>query len=342
MILTKEFLETNPLFIAEVGQNHQGDLECIFEYIKTFALAGANAIKFQKRDNRFLFDSSKYDAPYDHENAFGSTYGQHREFLELKPEWLPEIKAACEAENVLFMCTPFDEPSLELLIKNGVDILKVASFDLGNIPLLDKMASTGKPIVMSIGGGRAHQIEASINALEQASEKAILHCVSEYPCPPERLGLDNIETLISLYPDIPIGLSDHFNGTLSGPLGYMKGARIFEKHVTLNRAWKGTDHSFALEYTGFRKFVRDIQRVPLMNTPKNTSNLGREAVFKKLGKSIVANVQIKEGETINLSNITGRIIGTEGVPVRQSADMIGKKTSRAFKKYEPIFFDDLV
>ena len=193
MKLNKENLEKTPLFIAEVGQNHQGSIDYIFEYIRIFSLAGANVIKFQKRDNRFLFDSAKYNAPYDHENAFGLTYGEHREHLELKAEWLPEIKEACKAANVLFMCTPFDEHSLELLVKHDVDILKVASFDLGNIPLLDKMASTGKPVVMSVGGGQAHQIKTSITALERVQEKVILHCVSEYPCPPERLGLNNIE-----------------------------------------------------------------------------------------------------------------------------------------------------
>ena len=122
----------------------------------------------------------------------------------------------------------------------------------------------------------------------------------------------------------------------------MKGARIFEKHVTLNRAWKGTDHSFALEYTGFRKICQGYTKSAFDEYTKEYLQFRQRGCIQKLGKSIVANVQIKEGETINLSNITGRIIGTEGVPVRQSADMIGKKTSRAFKKYEPIFFDDLV
>ena len=341
MEITKEFLEKSPLYIAEVGQNHQGSLDYILEYIDVFSRAGANAIKFQKRDNKFLFDETKLQEPYDHENSFGSTYGQHREHLELKTDWLGKIKDACTRNNVLFMCTAFDEQSLEILLEYEVDILKVASFDLGNIPLLKKVAASNKPVIFSTGGGNFDHIDASIQALEDANQIGVLHCVSQYPCPPEILGLNGICDLIARYPDIPVGLSDHFSGTLSGPIGYMKGARIFEKHVTLNRAWKGTDHSFALEANGFKNFVRDIKRVPLMEPVQHSQNVGMEPVFKKLGKSIVARKTIEKSQIIDETNIIGRIISGNGVAIRQASVFLGRKVNRKIIKNEPILLNDI-
>lgn len=335
-------LRDNPFVIAEVGQNHQGDLDIAREYIRIFAFEGADAIKFQTRNNRFLFSQDAYEAPYASENAFAETYGAHREKLELKPEWLPILKEDCIKHGVKFMSTPFDEPSLELLQQIDVDILKIASFDLGNLPLIHRIASLGKPVVMSVGGGKIDQIRSSVDVLlNHHDEVAILHCVSEYPCEYNRLGLDNIEVLIKEFPECTIGSSDHFNGTLSGPVAYLKGARVFEKHVTLNRAWKGTDHSFALEPEGFRKFVRDIKRVRHMMPPKPADDLGNERVFKKLGKSLIAYVDIQAGQKITLENLSGRIFNTQYIPVRESNQVIGSIAKRNIAKDEPIHYSDL-
>jgi len=328
--------------IAEVGQNHQGDLEKAREYIRIFAFEGADAIKFQTRNNRYLFSEDAYEASYESENAFAETYGAHREKLELKPEWLPILKADCVKHGVKFMSTPFDEPSLQLLQDIDVDILKVASFDLGNLPFIHRIASLGKPVVMSVGGGRIEQIRSSVDVmLNHHDEVAILHCVSEYPCEYNRLGLDNIELLIKEFPQCAIGSSDHFNGTLSGPVAYLKGARVFEKHVTLNRAWKGTDHSFALEPEGFRKFVRDIKRVRHMMPPKPADDLGNERVFKKLGKSLVAYRDIKMGETLTLENLSGKIFKTQFIPVRESNQVIGSVAKRDIAQGEAIHYSDI-
>lgn len=331
-----------PFIIAEVGQNHQGSLETAREYIRTYAMAGADAIKFQTRDNKYLFSTDAYEADYASENAFAPTYGAHREQLELNPEWLPLLKEDCQKFGVKFMSTPFDEPSLELLCQVGVDILKIASFDLGNLPFIDKIARTGLPVAMSVGGGNGEQIRSSVDILlEHNEEVAVLHCVSEYPCEYNRLGLNMIEQLIKEFPRCIIGSSDHFNGTLSGPIAYMKGARVFEKHVTLNRAWKGTDHSFSLEPEGFRKFARDIRRVRHMMAPKPAAELGNETVFQKLGKSIVAARDIRCGEIFTLDALSGRIFKHKYVPVRQANRVIGRKARRDISKGEPIQFADL-
>jgi len=336
------FDKNTPFIIAEVGQNHQGDLDKAREFIRIFAFEGADAVKFQTRNNRYLFSKDAYEAPYSSENAFAPTYGAHRESLELKQEWLPILKNDCIKYGVKFMSTPFDEPSLDLLDKIDVDILKLASFDLGNLPFIHRVAKLGKPVVMSVGGGNLDQIRSSVEALlEHHDEVAILHCVSEYPCEFNRLGLDNIEILAKEFPGCLVGSSDHFNGTLSGPIAYLKGARVFEKHVTLNRAWKGTDHSFALEPDGFRKFVRDIKRVKDMLPAKPMSDLGKENVFKKLGKSLVAYVDISEGDVITPEMLSGKIYGEQYIPVRESNLVIGKIARRSIACGELIRYSDI-
>ncbi len=337
-----EELNDEPIVIAEVGQNHQGELNLAREYIKIFAMAGANAVKFQTRNNKYLFSKEAYEAPYESENAFDDVYGLHREKLELKPEWLPILKEDCEKYGVKFMSTPFDEPSLDLIDQIGVDIIKIASFDLGNLPFIDRIAKKGRPVVISVGGGKIDQIRASVNLLiDQGVEVAVLHCVSEYPCEFDRLGLSSIQNLMKEFPRCAVGSSDHFNGTLSGPIAYLNGARVFEKHVTLNRSWKGTDHSFALEPEGFRKFVRDIKRTPKMLQPKPADDLGNERVFKKLGKSLIAFEDIAAGQTITLNMLSGKIFSKQFIPVRESNMVIGKIAKRSIKKGEHIEYSNL-
>lgn len=336
------FTTEEPFIIAEVGQNHQGDLDKAREYIRVFSYEGANAIKFQTRDNKFLFSDDAYNSPYTSENAFAGKYGEHRDKLELSFEELKILKDDCRKFGVKFMSTPFDEPSLNLLKEIDVDLLKIASFDLGNLAFLKRLGELNKPVVMSIGGGKLDQVIKSVEVLkEKVSQIAVLHCVSEYPCEYDRLGLENINNLKKEFPDCVIGSSDHFNGILSGPIAYMMGARVFEKHVTLNRGWKGTDHSFALEPMGFRKFVRDIKRVKHMLPLKDSSDLGKEKVFQKLGKSVIAYKEIKSGEFFSLENLSGKIFKETHIPVRDSYKLIGKKAARNISQYEAIMLEDI-
>jgi sialic acid synthase len=334
--------EEKPYIIAEVGQNHQGNLDTAIEFIQIFAKEGADAVKFQTRNNKALFSKDAYEKPYDSENAFAESYGAHRELLELNLEWLPILKEECRKNNVAFMSTPFDEPSLDVLCDIDIDIIKIASFDLGNLPFINKIGATKKPVVLSVGGGHAHHINDSVKTLlAHHDDIAVLHCVSEYPCEFDRLGLSNITNLINDFPECTIGSSDHFNGILSGPVAYMKGARVFEKHVTLNRAWRGTDHSFALEPNGFNHFVRDLKRTPQMMNVKPKDDLGKEYVFQKLGKSIVAYSDIQKDEELSLDNLSGVIFNEHHIPVRDSGKVIGMKSNKLIKKGDPIDYKDL-
>lgn len=328
-----------PYFIAEVGQNHQGDVRLALEYVDRFQAAGASAVKFQKRDNRYLFSEDSYAAPYTSENAFGATYGEHREALELTTAEMARVREHCADRGVDFICTPFDPPSLSDLIDIGVDALKVASFDLGNISLLQLMGETAVPVVISTGGGMPRHLDVSIETLRKFhSDIAVLHCVSKYPCEADDLGLLAIPALRERFPDLTIGLSDHFNGILSGPLAASLGALVFEKHVTLNRAWKGTDHSFALEAEGFRKFVRDTLRTREMIQDPKASD-GREPVFQKLGKSIVAARDLGVGHTLSPDSIRGLILQNNAIPIRESFWLIGRTLVKGLKAGEPLSWE---
>ncbi len=335
-------LGKTPLVIAEVGQNHQGSLKIAKDYVREFSKSGADIIKFQARDNRKLFSKGAYNKNYDSENSFGRTYGQHREKLELSYKDLKELKKECKKKNLFFMVTPFDENSLKLVSKLNVDIIKIASFDLGNLPFINLISKQKKTVAISTGGGNSKEIEESIKLLLNKKNKIILlHCVSEYPCPYNHLGLENIKLLKKKFPRCIVGLSDHFNGILSGPIAYLQGARVFEKHVTLNRAWKGTDHSFALEPEGFRKFTRDIHRVGRMLKSKKQNLIGKEAVFVKLGKSLVTTKDLRAGEKIKLENLSGKIFEKNLIMVRHSYKIIGRKIKKPIKKGEPILFKNL-
>jgi N-acetylneuraminate synthase/sialic acid synthase len=341
-MLKKKELEVKPLIIAEVGQNHQGNLKLAKEYIEVFSKLGANAVKFQTRDNKTLFSEKAYNKTYDSENSFGETYGKHREKLEFNKKKLKELKNVCKEYKVKFISTPFDENSLDLLVDIGVDILKIASFDLGNLPLIEKIAKTKIPTILSTGGGNINQIKKSVNILSKYnSEISILHCVSEYPCAYDRLSLGKIKTLKKIFPKYNIGLSDHFNGILSGPLAYIMGARVFEKHVTMNRSWKGTDHKFSMEPEGFRKFARDISRVPEMLKITNQKSLGKEEVFKRLGKSVIASKDLKINHQININDLSGKIFDIQYTPIRDTYKIIKKKLKRNIKKGEVILLTDI-
>jgi len=325
----------SPYIIAEVGQNHQGDLQLAKKFIEVFSSLGASAVKFQIRDNKRLFDKSRYNLVYDSPNSFGVTYGEHREFLEFSKSELYELKTYAEEHSVDFCCTPFDLPSLDKLIELDVKYLKVASFDLGNLPFLSRIGQSKRNVIISTGGGDLEIISRSLTYLDCGQPIALLHCTSEYPCPAEKVDLEMLRTLLEEYPQYTIGLSDHYNGTLTGPLGFLFGARVFEKHVTFDRSQKGSDHKFSLEPDGFKRFVRDIYRAEQMCNTANRSHRGNEPVFQRLGKSCVAAKSLPEGHSICLDDIDGIVFDKQYIPIRNSSALIGMTLRQYIEAGQP-------
>jgi sialic acid synthase len=311
--------------IAEIGHNHQGSVEqakLLFDEAKR---CGADAVKLQKRDNRALYTRDFFYKPYENENSFGPTYGEHREALEFdKPEY-EELYAYAREVGITLFATAFDFQSVDFLADLEVPAYKVASGDLTNTPLLRYVAEVGKPMVISTGAAtlddvrRAHEVVVDVNP-----EVAILQCTAGYPAAFEELDLRVIETYRDLFPNSVIGLSSHDNGIAMAVAAYVLGARIIEKHFTLNRAMKGTDHRFSLEPQGLRKMVRDLRRLrtALGDGTKNMYPSESDAAVK-MGKKLAAATDLPAGHTLRREDIALKSPG-DGLPPYELDRFVGR------------------
>jgi len=276
--------------IAEIGNNHQGSLETCKELFRAAKDAGAQSVKLQKRDNKSLYTQAFYHSPYNSENAYGSTYGTHREALEFGQSEYIELQAYAKELGLIFFATAFDFVSADFLAALDVPCYKMASGDLTNLPLLRYVAKLGKPMIVSTGAATMEEVQRAHDAIVAINPQlALLQCTATYPSSFHQLDLNVIQTYRKAFSDTVIGLSGHDSGIAIAPAAYVLGARVVEKHFTLNRALKGTDHAFSLEPQGLRKMVRDLQRVrvALGNGEKNFYPEEASARMK-MGKKIVA------------------------------------------------------
>jgi N-acetylneuraminate synthase/sialic acid synthase len=329
--------------IAEIGNNHQGDVEKAKALVHAAKECGVDAVKFQKRDNRTLYTRAYYDAPYDNEQSYGATYGEHREFLELaKSDWF-ELSRYAREEGVAFVSAAFDEPSADLMADLDVDAFKFASGDLLNVPFLRYVADKGKPMFLSTGGGTLEDIDRAVDAiLARNDQLSVLHCTAAYPAEVEDLNLSVITALRERYPDLVIGLSDHHNGIAMAPVAFMLGARVFEKHFTLNHAWKGTDHAYSLMPDGMRRFVRDLHRVPLaLGDGVKRKLASEERPLEKMGKKLVAARELPEGHVLASGDLLAKSPADEGLPPYELDALLGGKLRRALATDEAVLAEDV-
>ncbi len=315
------------LVIAEIGHNHQGNLDTAREMFKTAKACGADAVKLQKRDNRKLYTAAAYQKPYDNPNSYGDTYGAHREFLEFEASEYAELKACAQELDLLLFATAFDFDSADFLAQMDLPAFKVASGDLKNIPLLKHIAAFQKPIILSTGGGTMDDIRRAHDAIMPINPQlCILQCTAGYPAAFEELNLRVITTLRERFPHTVIGLSSHDNGIAMALAAYMLGARVVEKHFTLNHTWKGTDHAFSLEPEGLRKMVRDLRRVhaALGDGVKRVYPSEIEPMVK-MGKKIVAARNLPAGHAIRREDLAIKCPG-DGLPPYEIDKVIGRTT----------------
>ncbi len=329
--------------IAEIGNNHQGDMEKAKALIKAAYDAGADAVKFQKRDNEALFTKNLYHAPYDNPNSYGSTYGEHRNFLELNIDQFKDLQAFSNQLGITFFATPFDFPSSSQLAEMDLPVYKMASADLRNIPFLKHVASFGKPIIISTGGATLEDVERAYDAIMPINKQlCILQCTAAYPCEFEDLNLRVIETYREQFPDVVIGLSSHANGIAMGPVAYMLGARVIEKHFTVNRAWKGTDQCFSLEKTGLEKLVRDLKRTRVALGDGTKRMLECESKpMHKMRKKIVVTRDLPAGHVLCPDDICFKCPG-DGLSPYEINDVLGRKLSKSLQMDEKVEYEILV
>ena len=328
--------------IAEIGHNHQGDLEKAKQLFQVAKECGVDAVKLQKRDNKTLYTKEMYDKPYEHENSFGSTYGAHREFLEFGREEYVELQKYARELGVTMFATVFDFKSADFLADLDMPAYKIASGDLKSIPFLKYVAKIGKPMLVSSGGAsledaqRAYDVIMPINA-----QLCLLQCTSSYPATHEELNLRVIETYRQQFPDIMIGLSDHENGIAMAVAAYVLGARVVEQHFTLNHTWKGTDHAFSLEPIGMRKLVRDLRHVRLaLGDGVKRIYPSEVSPITKLSKKLVAARDLPAGHRLTEADIAIKSPG-DGLPPCEIDNVIGKVLKRALVEDGNIAFDAL-
>ncbi len=328
--------------IAEIGHNHQGKLETAREMFRVAKECGADAVKLQKRNNRELFTKEGYNRPYDNPNSYGKTYGEHREFLEFGWIEYKELMNYAEEIGITMFSTAFDFSSADFLAKLDIPAFKIASGDLKNIPLLTHIAEFQKPIILSTGGGTMEDVNRAYDAIMPINQQlCILQCTAGYPAEFEELNLSVITTFRERFPNLTIGLSSHDNGIAMAVAAYMLGARVIEKHFTLNHTWKGTDHAFSLEPIGFRKMVRDLNRLKMAigNGVKQVYDSEINPIVK-MGKKLVAARDLPADYAIRREDIALKSPG-DGLPPYELDKVIGRVTRRALKEDEDISFENL-
>lgn len=339
--------------IGEIGQNHNGSVDIAKLIVESLSwpiedklfdlkLKNFNAIKLTKRDLKHELSKSQMESIYDSPNSFGKTYGEHRKFLELDDEQHFEVYKYAKLKGFDFIETLCSPNCLSLLRLFKPDKLKVASRDLTNLPLLEALSETKIPIILSTGMSDKSELDSALNIiLKQHSNISILHCVSEYPTNPKNLNLLTIPYLIKNYPENVIGFSDHTIGISSALAAFTLGAKIIEKHVTIDRRMKGTDQNGSLAIEGTRKFVRDLR---LLEYSFGTEDIFCSDSVKeskiKLERSIATKKKIHRGEIIKIEDLTLLSPGS-GLKWNQKDLLIGKIAKRDIDFNEIIFQKDV-
>ena len=310
--------------IAEIGQNHNGSIDLAKQLIDMSKRCGADAVKFQKRDIPSELTKEAFNRIYDNRNSFGATYGEHRMFLELSEEEHKELKEYADNIGITYFCTPCDIPSIELLERIGCPFYKVASRDLTNIPLLEKLGTLGKPVIISTGMASIEDIDNALKALRLPRNMLIImQCTSEYPCAIENVNLRVMDSLREKY-KVNIGLSDHTSGVIVSASASAIGATVIEKHVTLDRTMKGTDQPGSLEESGLKKLVEYIRATELaMGTSKKEVNPATEAAKIKLARSLTTLVEIKAGTILEEKHLCLKSPG-DGIKWMERDLVLGK------------------
>lgn len=249
-------------FIAEIGQNHQGSLDIAKQMVDNLKGSGVSAIKTAKRDIDVCLTEEQKNMLYDNPNSFGRTYYEHRKALELSKEEFEELKNYIEKNDFDFIPSFTDENSLNFLNDIGVRFFKIASQRLTDEYLLKKTTQLKKSLVISTGMSEMEEVEKAIDICKD-NEKYLLQCTSSYPCDEKDINLNVLKTYQEKFSHLVngFGFSGHHNGIAPDLAAYMMGADIIERHYTLHRHWKGSDHAASLELNGIEYILKYIKQM---------------------------------------------------------------------------------
>lgn len=300
--------DSNKIFIiAEAGDNHNGDINLALKLVDKAVEAGADCVKFQTFITENVISRFAKKADYQIEST-GENESQYEmvKKLELSFEQFRLIKNYCDEKHILFLSTPFDLDSIDFLEEINIPFWKIPSGEITNLPYLEKIAKTGKEIILSTGMSTMGEIEKALSVLKQygAKKVTLLHCNTEYPTPFEDVNLRAMDTMAKAF-DVPVGYSDHTTGIEVPIAAAALGASVIEKHFTLDKNMEGPDHKASLEPTELKQMIASIRNIEnaLGNTIKGPSPSERKNI-PIARKSIVAKCSIKKGELLTEDNLT--------------------------------------
>lgn len=327
------------LIIAEIGMTHDGSLGQALELTKAAANAGADAVKYQLHISEAETIKNAPQPPYFKAEPRYEFFERTAFSIE---QW-QLIKKQCEECNVKFIVSPFSIEAVKLLEDIGVDAIKIPSGEITNIPYLEYVSETKYPVIISSGMSSWEELHECIAIFQKRNcNIAILQCTSEYPCPPEAVGLNIIDELKDKYPHIAIGLSDHSTGIWAAIAAWMKGATIIEKHFTLSKLMYGPDAKMSMEPEEMKLLCDSIKNLQkALENPVNKSCVKQLDEMKKIfQKSIVAVQNIKKGTVVTEDMIGYKKPGT-GLETKYYKEIIGKKVIRDLKYDEIINKGDI-
>lgn len=318
--------EGEPMFvIAEIGINHNGDVEIAKKLIDAAADAGADAVKFQKRTTEEILTKEGLNKAYTSPHAFAPTYGEHRNKLEFNEAQYRELKKYAAKKNILFFASVWDHTSADFLEQLDIDAYKIPSADLINIPLLEHVAKKGRPILLSSGMNTLEEIDDAMRAVLKHNHRVVLfHCLSLYPSPEDKINLKFMEVLKNRFHPLPIGYSGHEIDLLPTLAAVAQGAHIIERHLTLDKTMKGSDHSGSLEPHQLKELIDMIKRIEKIN------GIAEKVIYdeliplrEKLAKSIATKVAIPAGTVITRDMLTIKGPG-HGIAPGKLDEMVGR------------------
>jgi len=333
-----------PYIIAEIGSNHNGDMELCRRLIDAAAQAGAHAVKFQSWSEKSLIAREEYDrnTVYDDKKKHFGTLREMVKAYQFTPDQHREAHAYCKKKGIVFCSTPFSDEEVDLLESLDVPFFKIASMDLVNTPFLRYVARKKRPLVISTGMATLAEIEQAVTAVREEgnSQIVLLHCISIYPPEYDTIHLRNMDTLRRAF-NVPVGFSDHSLGTAIPLAAIALEACIIEKHFTLDKDMPGWDHAISADPSELRVIVEEGKNIfQALGSTERTVSQAEIEKRKKFRRSLVALHDMPAGHVITMADLTAKRPGTAISP-QELPYVIGRKLVRDVQEDQVLDWKDL-
>jgi N-acetylneuraminate synthase len=327
--------------VAELSANHHQSFDRAVELVQAAKRCGADAVKLQTyTPDTITIDANGPGFMNDADSLWAGKrlYDLYREAYT-PWEWQPRLKALADELRIDLFSTPFDPTAVDFLERMDVPAYKVSSFELVDLPLIERIANTGKPIILSTGMGALAEIAEAVSTVRRVSDAglALLKCTSAYPAPPEEMNLRTIPHLAEAF-DVPVGLSDHTLGIAVPVAAVVLGATIIEKHFTLSRAEAGPDSAFSLEPHEFRAMVEAVRTAENSLGTVHYGLSGKDAACRAFRRSLYVVKDVSAGELLTEENVRSVRPGY-GLSPKYLPDVLGRRTLRELAKGTPLAWE---